>query len=31
VHTILLDHEGVETASEGRDPARFIVVRPRRD
>jgi spoIIIJ-associated protein len=30
VHTILLDHEGVETASEGKDPARFIVVRPRR-
>ena len=29
VHTILLDHEGVETASEGRDPARFVVVRPR--
>jgi spoIIIJ-associated protein len=28
VHTILLDHEGVETASEGRDPARFVVVRP---
>ncbi len=30
VHTILLDHEGVETASEGRDPTRFVVVRPRR-
>jgi spoIIIJ-associated protein len=29
VHTILLDHDGVETASEGRDPARFVVVRPR--
>ena len=29
VHTILLDHPGVETASEGRDPARFVVVRPR--
>ena len=29
VHTILLDHGGVETASEGRDPARFVVVRPR--
>ena len=29
VHTVLLDHEGVETASEGRDPARFVVVRPR--
>jgi spoIIIJ-associated protein len=29
VHTILLDHQGVETASEGRDPARFVVVRPR--
>jgi spoIIIJ-associated protein len=28
VHTILLDHDGVETASEGRDPARFVVVRP---
>jgi spoIIIJ-associated protein len=31
VHTILLDHDGVETASEGRDPARFVVVRPRGD
>jgi spoIIIJ-associated protein len=29
VHTVLLDHDGVETASEGRDPARFVVVRPR--
>jgi spoIIIJ-associated protein len=29
VHTILLDHDGVETASEGRDPARFVVIRPR--
>jgi spoIIIJ-associated protein len=29
VHTILLDHDGVETASEGRDPTRFVVVRPR--
>jgi len=29
VHTILLEHDGVETASEGRDPARFVVVRPR--
>jgi spoIIIJ-associated protein len=28
VHTILLDHDGVETASEGRDPTRFVVVRP---
>jgi spoIIIJ-associated protein len=28
VHTVLLDHEGIETASEGRDPARFVVVRP---
>jgi predicted RNA-binding protein Jag len=28
VHTILLDHDGVETGSEGRDPARFVVVRP---
>jgi spoIIIJ-associated protein len=31
VHTVLLDHDGVETASEGRDPARFVVVRPRAD
>jgi spoIIIJ-associated protein len=31
VHTVLLDHGGVETASEGRDPARFVVVRPRDD
>jgi spoIIIJ-associated protein len=29
VHTVLLEFQGVETASEGRDPARFIVVRPR--
>lgn len=29
VHTVLLEFAGVETASEGRDPARFIVVRPR--
>ena len=29
VHTVLLDLDGVETASEGRDPARFVVVRPR--
>jgi spoIIIJ-associated protein len=29
VHTVLLDHDGVQTASEGRDPARFVVVRPR--
>ena len=29
VHTVLVDHPGVETASEGRDPARFVVVRPR--
>ena len=29
VHTILLEHDGVETASEGRDPVRFVVVRPR--
>jgi spoIIIJ-associated protein len=29
VHTVLLEHDGVETASEGRDPARFVVVRPR--
>jgi spoIIIJ-associated protein len=29
VHTVLVDHDGVETASEGRDPARFVVVRPR--
>jgi spoIIIJ-associated protein len=29
VHTILLDHDGVETASEGRDPTRFVVIRPR--
>jgi spoIIIJ-associated protein len=28
VHTILLEHDGVETGSEGRDPARFVVVRP---
>jgi spoIIIJ-associated protein len=28
VHTVLLDFDGVETASEGRDPARFVVVRP---
>jgi spoIIIJ-associated protein len=28
VHTVLLEHDGVETASEGRDPARFVVVRP---
>jgi spoIIIJ-associated protein len=31
VHTVLLDHDGVETASEGRDPARYVVVRPRPD
>jgi spoIIIJ-associated protein len=30
VHTVLVDHDGVETASEGRDPARYVVVRPRR-
>jgi spoIIIJ-associated protein len=29
VHTVLVDHPAVETASEGRDPARFVVVRPR--
>ena len=29
VHTVLLESEGVETGSEGRDPARFVVVRPR--
>jgi spoIIIJ-associated protein len=29
VHTVLLEYAGVETASEGRDPARFVVVRPR--
>jgi spoIIIJ-associated protein len=29
VHTVLVDHDGVETASEGRDPARYVVVRPR--
>jgi spoIIIJ-associated protein len=29
VHTVLLEYDGVETASEGRDPARFVVVRPR--
>ncbi len=28
VHTVLLEHEGVETGSEGRDPARYVVVRP---
>jgi spoIIIJ-associated protein len=28
VHTVLLEYDGVETASEGRDPARFVVVRP---
>jgi len=28
VHTVLLDHEGVETCSEGRDPARYVIVRP---
>jgi spoIIIJ-associated protein len=28
VHTVLLDYQGVETGSEGRDPARFVVVRP---
>jgi spoIIIJ-associated protein len=31
VHTVLLEDESVETASEGRDPARFVVVRPRGD
>jgi spoIIIJ-associated protein len=28
VHTVLLDHDGVETGSEGRDPVRYVVVRP---
>jgi spoIIIJ-associated protein len=28
VHTVLLEYDGVETASEGRDPARYVVVRP---
>ena len=28
VHTVLVEYDGVETASEGRDPARYVVVRP---